>query len=251
MIDLAPLDVGSGVSYAIAILVPMFDALIPLLPSETVVIALGIATAGRADPRIALLVGLAALGAFLGDNAVYLLGQRYGSAISRRVFAGERGARRRSWAQQSLDRYGARIIVVCRFIPGGRTAVTLTCGLIGYPRRSFVAATACAGIIWAAYAFFIGRARREGLRRPALGRAAARPRAGARGQRRNRGGPAGLAVAHAAADVRARGSGRAAGLRRQPIGSMPRSSRGPHVAVAGRRADAQRRLCRPTARRAV
>ena len=157
MIDLAPLDVGSGVSYAIAILVPMFDALIPLLPSETVVIALGIATAGRADPRIALLVGLAALGAFLGDNAVYLLGQRYGSAISRRVFAGERGARRRSWAQQSLDRFGARIIVVCRFIPGGRTAVTLTCGLIGYPRRSFVAATACAGIIWAGYAFFIGR----------------------------------------------------------------------------------------------
>src|SRR6202035_5097298 len=40
---------------------------------------------------------------------------------------------------------------------GGRTAVTLTCGLIGYRRRTFVAATAVAGVVWGCYAFFIGR----------------------------------------------------------------------------------------------
>ena len=50
-----------------------------------------------------------------------------------------------------------QVIVVCRFIPGGRTAVTLTCGLIGYQRRRFVLATAVAAVIWALYAFFIGR----------------------------------------------------------------------------------------------
>jgi membrane-associated protein len=42
-------------------------------------------------------------------------------------------------------------------MPGGRTAVTLTCGLISYPLRRFAAATACAGIVWASYAFFLGR----------------------------------------------------------------------------------------------
>ena len=47
--------------------------------------------------------------------------------------------------------------MVCRFIPGGRTAVTLTCGLTGYPRRRFVAGTAAAAVIWALYAFLIGR----------------------------------------------------------------------------------------------
>ncbi|HZC39021.1 MAG TPA: DedA family protein, partial [Streptosporangiaceae bacterium] len=31
------------------------------------------------------------------------------------------------------------------------------CGLMGYPRRRFVAATACAGAVWAGYAFFLGR----------------------------------------------------------------------------------------------
>jgi membrane protein DedA with SNARE-associated domain len=157
VIDLAQLDVSSPASYLIAVLVPALDALIPVLPSETAVIALGVATAGSTDPRIAVLVGLAAVGAFLGDNAAYLVGRRFGPAVSRRVFAGERGKRRRDWAQRSLAEYGTRIIVACRFIPGGRTAVTLTCGLIGYPRRSFMLGTALAGILWASYAFLLGR----------------------------------------------------------------------------------------------
>jgi hypothetical protein len=41
-----------------------------------------------------------------------------------------------------------RIIVGCRFVPGGRTAVTLCCGILGYARRHFVIATAIAGLIW-------------------------------------------------------------------------------------------------------
>lgn len=49
------------------------------------------------------------------------------------------------------------LTIVCRFIPGGRTAVTLSCGLIGYQRRRFVIATAVAAVIWALYAFFAGR----------------------------------------------------------------------------------------------
>jgi membrane protein DedA with SNARE-associated domain len=157
MIDLLQLAVSSPWSYAVAVLVPALDALIPVLPGETVVIALGVATVGSADPRIAVLLALAAFGAFLGDNAAYLLGRRFGPFIGRRVFAGQRGELRRAWAQRCLDRFGGRIIVACRFVPGGRTAVTLTCGLTGYPRRRFVTWTACAAIAWAGYAFFIGR----------------------------------------------------------------------------------------------
>jgi membrane protein DedA with SNARE-associated domain len=154
---LSALDAGSALSYAVAVLVPALDALIPVLPSETAVITLGVTTAGSADPRIAALVTLAAAGAFLGDNAAYLLGRRFGPAIEKRVFAGRRGERRRAWAERGLHRYGARIIVACRFIPGGRTAVTVTCGLVGYPHRRFARAAACAGALWAGYAFFLGR----------------------------------------------------------------------------------------------
>jgi membrane-associated protein len=154
---LTQLTVASPVSYLLALLVPALDAVIFVLPSETAVIALGVATAGSTDPRIGVLVALAAAGAFLGDNGAYWLGKHLGPVVGDRVFGGAGGARRRAWAERALRRFGARIIVACRFIPGGRTAVTLTCGLIGYPRRSFVPATAWAAALWASYAFFVGR----------------------------------------------------------------------------------------------
>ena len=157
MSALASLQVDSLLSYVIAIVIPAFDAIIPALPSETAVITLGVATAGSADPRIALLVAFAAAGAFLGDNLCYLLGRRFAPWIEHRFFRSEKGARRRDWAIRSLDRYGMPLIVVCRFIPGGRTAVMLSCGIVGYDRRRFVIATAIAGVIWASYSFFIGR----------------------------------------------------------------------------------------------
>jgi membrane-associated protein len=154
---LSTLQVDSILSYLIALVIPALDAIIPVLPSETAVITLGVTTAGSADPRIALLVACAAAGAFLGDNLSYLLGRRFGPAVERRFFTTEKGARARAWAERSLARYGPQLIIVCRFIPGGRTAVTLTCGLIGYPRRRFAIATAVAAVIWALYAFLIGR----------------------------------------------------------------------------------------------
>jgi membrane-associated protein len=157
VITLDVLRVDSLISYLVAILVPAFDAILPVLPSETVVITLGVATAGSADPRIALLVLCSAAGAFLGDNLCYLLGRRFGPWIERRFFRGEKGAQRRAWAEHSLERYGMPLIIVCRFLPGGRTAVMLCCGIVGYQRRRFVLATAAAGLIWASYSFFIGR----------------------------------------------------------------------------------------------
>ncbi|HTQ90242.1 MAG TPA: DedA family protein [Streptosporangiaceae bacterium] len=154
---LASLQVDALLSYAIAIVLPALDAILPVLPSETAIITLGVATAGSADPRIGLLVACSAAGAFMGDNLCYLLGRRFGPRIERRFFRGEKGARRLAWAEHSLERYGMPLIVACRFIPGGRTAVTLCCGIVRYQQRRFVIATAIAGVIWASYSFFIGR----------------------------------------------------------------------------------------------
>ncbi len=154
---LTSLQVDAAISYLIAIIIPALDAIVPVLPSEAAIIALGVATAGSTDPRIALLVAAAAAGAFLGDNLSYLIGRRFGPAAERRFFSTPKGKAAKAWAQTSLERFGTQLIIGCRFIPGGRTAVTLTCGLTGYPRRRFVTGTAAAAIIWALYAFFIGR----------------------------------------------------------------------------------------------
>lgn len=168
--DITTLHVGSLVSYLIAFGLPCFDAVIPILPSETVIIAFGVASAGSSDPRIFLILLCAALGAWAGDNLAYVIGRRFGPWATRRFFSSEKGAARRDWAERSLHRFGILLIIVCRFIPGARTAVTLCCGLIGYPWRRFVIATAIAAVIWASYAFFAGRIGGKAFEnRPVLG----------------------------------------------------------------------------------
>lgn len=151
------LQVGSPLSYLIAFGLPCLDAVLPVLPSETVLIAFGVATAGSSDPRIFLVVACAAAGAFAGDNLSYLIGWRFGPWATRRFFSGEKGNARRDWAERSLARFGMGLIIVCRFIPGGRTAVTLCCGLVRYSWHRFVIAVAVAAVVWASYAFLAGR----------------------------------------------------------------------------------------------
>lgn len=154
---ISQLQVDSAASYLAAFALPALDAIVPALPSETLLVALGVATAGSTDPRLVLLVACGALGAFAGDNLSYWLGRKFSPAIERRFFSRGKGKAQRAWAERSLRRFGMPLILVCRFVPGGRTAVTLSCGLIGYDRRKFVLATALAGTFWALYAFFAGR----------------------------------------------------------------------------------------------
>jgi len=75
-----------------------------------------------------LIVPLAALGAFVGDNISYALGHFFGDPVATRLFRGESGRRRLDRARGALDRRGATILVVARFVPGGRTAVTFAAG---------------------------------------------------------------------------------------------------------------------------
>ena len=93
VIEFPILQVDSPVSYLTAFFVPAFDAVCPVLPSETVIVALGVSTAGSVDPRIGLLIGLAAFGAFAGDNLCYFIGRRFSSTMNRHFFSGDRGAK--------------------------------------------------------------------------------------------------------------------------------------------------------------
>ena len=74
---------------------------------------------GSPNPAITL-----SLGAFVGDNTSYALGRYLGRPVQQRVFAGERAQRRLEWAQRFLKERGSYVLIVARFVPGGRTATT-------------------------------------------------------------------------------------------------------------------------------
>ena len=144
---------ASGWAYAIVFAVAFLDALIPLVPSETTVITAGV-VAATGDLTLAIVIPAAAAGAFAGDNVAYLIGRRFGGGIKRRFGSGN--ARRIEWAERQLEERGAELIVVARFIPGGRTGVTLGAGALEYPWRRFALFDAIAGSLWALYAALLG-----------------------------------------------------------------------------------------------
>jgi membrane protein DedA with SNARE-associated domain len=146
---------ASGWAYAIVFLLALLDAVVPVVPSETAVITAGV-VASSGDLSLALVIPAAAAGAFAGDNTAYLIGRRFGSRVRERFFGGEKARKRIEWAEQQLTERGGELIAVARFIPGGRTAVTLSAGTLRYRWRRFVAFDAAAAIGWASYAALLG-----------------------------------------------------------------------------------------------
>ena len=131
------------------------DALVPVVPSETAVITAGV-VASTGDLSLPIVVAGAASGAFLGDNTAYYVGHRFGTRINDRFFSGEKARKRIEWAQQQVSERGGELILIARFIPGGRTVVTLSAGTLGYPWRRFVIFDAAAALGWALYASLLG-----------------------------------------------------------------------------------------------
>jgi len=146
---------ASGWAYAIIFLFAFLDALVPIVPSETAVITAGV-VAASGDLSLSLIIPAAAAGAFLGDNTAYLLGRRFGDRATERFFSGEKARHRLQWAEQQLRERGGELIVIARFIPGGRTAVTLTAGTVGYPWRRFAVFDLIATLAWATYSALLG-----------------------------------------------------------------------------------------------
>lgn len=132
------------------------DGFLPLVPSESVVITAGAFAAATGRPGVVALVVAAALGAFAGDTISYLLGRSSQHRIIGLLSRTRRRRRVYAWARHALHSRGGQILVAARFVPGGRTATTLTAGAIGYPRRTFQAFAALAAACWAVYSVLLG-----------------------------------------------------------------------------------------------
>lgn len=146
---------GSPVTYLVVLALVAGDAVIPLLPGESSVVAAAV-LASQGELNV-WLIGLAAFaGAFLGDLAMYALGRRVGPGlIERHAHEGSRAERVR-WAQDQLDRRGVALIAAAQFVPGGRNVVMIVAGSLHFPLRRFLAAEAVGAAAWASFQTAIG-----------------------------------------------------------------------------------------------
>jgi membrane protein DedA with SNARE-associated domain len=130
------------------------------LPGETILLAAGL-FASQGHFRLWMVILLAAVGAIVGDNAGYLLGQKVA-----RPYLTRRGRfllltpARLQAIEAFFQRHGDKTIFIARFISGLRVVAALFAGLSGMRWRTFAFYNAAGAILWAAsmgcLGFFFG-----------------------------------------------------------------------------------------------
>jgi len=155
VVDLAQEALSSPWGYVALFTFAAVDAFFPMVPSESLVVTAGV-FAASGEPDLVLVILAAGAGALAGDHVSYAIGRTAGSRI---VASARPGSRRRAayeWAEVALAERGGLVLIISRYIPGGRTAVTLTMGAVRYDRRAFFLFDSLAAISWAIYSAMIG-----------------------------------------------------------------------------------------------
>ena len=146
---------GSPWIYAALFAFAALDAFFPIVPSESLVITAGVFAAGG-EPNLAGIIVAAGLGAFVGDHISYFIGRFAGEKAMQRAKPGSRKAAAWARGHKLLTERGGTILIVCRYIPGARTAITLTAGAVSYRLRTFSFFDAIAASSWATYSALVG-----------------------------------------------------------------------------------------------
>ncbi|WP_308014037.1 DedA family protein [Streptantibioticus parmotrematis] len=149
---------GRAIGYPSLFLLVALGSLVPVVPTGALVSGAAVVafqqTTHGTDPLALLFVFLtAALAAFVGDVALYWLGQR-----GARSAGGSRGLERLrqradpdhlETARRRLEQHGTVVLVLSRLVPAGRIPVMVACLLARVPLRSFVRGDVAAVVAWA------------------------------------------------------------------------------------------------------
>ncbi|MFB6828090.1 DedA family protein [Streptomyces hydrogenans] len=162
--DLPPESTQQAVGYPSLFLLVSLGALVPVVPtgaivSSAAVVALHQSSAVSPFPLLFVFL-VASAAAFLGDLALYWLGQRGVRSRNGSRWLGALRSRvtpdRLAHAQERLDSHQVSVLVLSRLVPAGRIPVMLACLLARMPLRRFARGDAAACLAWAATYQLIG-----------------------------------------------------------------------------------------------
>nr|WP_074319062.1 DedA family protein [Micromonospora cremea] len=155
LLDLLHQTMSSPWVYLAIFAIAVLDGFFPVVPSETAVITAGVFAASGA-PYLPAVILVAAAGALVGDHVSYAIGRSGGTRLLDRLPPDGRRRAAVERARRGIANRGGLILTVARYVPGGRTAVTLTMGAVHYPRRRFLAFDALAAGSWGLYSALVG-----------------------------------------------------------------------------------------------
>jgi membrane-associated protein len=122
------------------------------LPGDSLLVTAGILAAAD-QLNIWWLLTLPTIAAIAGDQTGYIIGYRAGSALRQRYARFDRHLDR---AHAFYEKYGAKTIVLARFVPIVRTFVPAVAGAARMNYRTFVTYNVFGGFLWVFGATLLG-----------------------------------------------------------------------------------------------
>lgn len=136
-------------------LLSLIDGFFPVVPSESVLIALASIAGVRNGISLTIIFLMGWFGAFIGDQIAYWLGRTIG--VRRFRWMRTRSVVRVIGSvQTTLKHSGALVVITARHIPGGRVAVNFIAGATRMKVVKFMSLDFISAAIWAAYSIAIG-----------------------------------------------------------------------------------------------
>ena len=119
------------------------------LPGDSLLFAAGLLSARGSLPNIAILSIGCAIAAVAGDQVGYSFGNKVGPSLFKRpdsrLFKQEYLAK----AEEFFEHYGAKAIILARFVPIVRTFVPVVAGAGSMHYRTFLRNNIIGGVLWA------------------------------------------------------------------------------------------------------
>ena len=130
------------------------------LPGDSLLVTAGVFAAAGDLNVVALLIG-ASICAVVGDQVGYWIGRRAGDALYRRPDSRVFKRKHLERAHAFYEKYGAKTIVLARFVPIVRTFAPAVAGAAEMTYRRFVVYNVLGGLLWVfstvLLGYFLGR----------------------------------------------------------------------------------------------
>ena len=128
---------------------------LPFLPGDSLLFAAG-AFAAKGDINIATLFMILCVAAILGDSINYEVGRLIGPRIAQREKSRYVNKEHIDKTHQFYEKYGAKTIIIARFIPIIRTFAPFVAGLGTMSYKKFLQYNVIGGVAWVAICLFAG-----------------------------------------------------------------------------------------------
>ena len=129
--------------------------ILPFLPGDSLLFAAG-AFAAKGDMDITLLFLTLCIAAISGDSINYEVGRLIGPRIARRENSRFVNKEHIAKTHEFYEKYGAKTIIIARFIPIIRTFAPFVAGLGNMGYKKFLHYNVIGGIAWVAICLFAG-----------------------------------------------------------------------------------------------